>query len=197
MRRKQLSPNFGSLCWLQDHGACNTGAITEIFNGTQRSFNLSVWFPKKPSMETAVVYLVDHILEHTDKQKLTVAAFIDLKKAFDLDNYKCPLHKLEHYGVKNKVLNGLKTLVYKDCAFLSGKCLAKHDMIKVWHYQHQFPTVDRALLLRCISDYYDKKTTFSLVSVKLTLNGKLTEICYTHTHTHTRTHTHTHPQVLN
>lgn len=34
-------------------------------------------FRKKHSTETADVYLVDHILEHTDKQQLTGAAFID------------------------------------------------------------------------------------------------------------------------
>ena len=56
-------------------------------------------FRKKHSTETAVVHLADHILEHMDKQQLTGAAFIDLKKAFDLVDHKCPLHKLEHYGV--------------------------------------------------------------------------------------------------
>ena len=45
-------------------------------------------FRKKHSTETAVVHLVDHILEHMDKQQLTGAAFIDLKKAFDLVDHK-------------------------------------------------------------------------------------------------------------
>ena len=49
-------------------------------------------FRKKHSTETAVVYLVDHILEHMDKQQLTGAAFIDLKKAFDLVDHHCLLH---------------------------------------------------------------------------------------------------------
>ena len=57
-------------------------------------------FWKKHSTETAVVYMVDHILEQMEKQKLTGAAFIDLKKAFDLVNHKWLLHKLEHYGVR-------------------------------------------------------------------------------------------------
>ena len=50
------------------------------------------------------MYLVDHIMEQMDKQKLTVAAFIDLKKACDLVNYKRLLHKLEHYGVREQSL---------------------------------------------------------------------------------------------
>ena len=61
-------------------------------------------FRKKHSTETAVVYLVDHILERMDKQQLTGAAFFDLKKAFDLADHHCLLHKLQHYGVSGRSL---------------------------------------------------------------------------------------------
>ena len=57
-------------------------------------------FSKKHSTETAVVYLVDHILEHMNRQQLAGAAFVDLKKAIDLVDHLCPLHKLKHYGVR-------------------------------------------------------------------------------------------------
>ena len=53
-------------------------------------------FRKRHSTQTAVTYLSDFILENTDKQKLTGAVFIDLKKAFDLVNHKCLLYKLKH-----------------------------------------------------------------------------------------------------
>ena len=52
------------------------------------------------SAKAFVDYLVDHILEHMDKQQLTGAAFIDLKRAFDLVDHCCLLHKLEHYGFR-------------------------------------------------------------------------------------------------
>lgn len=49
--------------------------------------SLSVYqygFRKKHSTETAVIYLTDYILDHMDRQMITGAAFIDLKKAFQL-----------------------------------------------------------------------------------------------------------------
>ena len=32
-RDKNNSPNFGSFCCLQDHGACSSGTIAQIFDG--------------------------------------------------------------------------------------------------------------------------------------------------------------------
>ena len=43
-----------------------------------------------------------------DKQQLTGAAFIDLKKAFDLVDHHCLLHKLQHYGVRGCSLTWFK-----------------------------------------------------------------------------------------
>ena len=57
-------------------------------------------FRKRHTIQTVVTYLSDFILEHKDKQKLTGAVFMDLKKVFDLVNHNCLLHKLEHYGVR-------------------------------------------------------------------------------------------------
>ena len=51
-------------------------------------------FRKRHSTQTAVTYLTDFILECMDKQELMGAVFIDLKKAFDLVDHKCLLHKL-------------------------------------------------------------------------------------------------------
>ena len=43
---------------------------------------------KQHSIQPAVTYLSDFILENMDKQELTGADFIDLKKAFDLVNHR-------------------------------------------------------------------------------------------------------------
>ena len=39
-----------------------------------------------------------------DKQRITGSIFIDLKKAFDLLDHHCLLHKPEHYGIRGKSL---------------------------------------------------------------------------------------------
>ena len=63
-------------------------------------------FRKKHSTETAVVYLTDYILEHMDRQMITWAVFIDLKKDFDLVDHECLLFKLEEYcGVRGSSLD--------------------------------------------------------------------------------------------
>ena len=51
-------------------------------------------FRKKYSPETATVHFVDHILEQMDKQRITGCTFLILKKAFDLVDDHCRLHKL-------------------------------------------------------------------------------------------------------
>ena len=56
------------------------------------------------STETATVYFVDYILEQMDKRWITGSIFIDLKKAFDLVDHHCLLHKLEHYGIRGTSL---------------------------------------------------------------------------------------------
>ena len=62
-------------------------------------------FQKKHSTETAIVYLTDYILEHMDRQMITGAVYIDLKKAFDLVDHEYLLFKLEHYRVRGSSLD--------------------------------------------------------------------------------------------
>ena len=47
-----------------------------------------------------MVYLTDYVLEHMDRQMITGAYFVDLKKAFYLVEDECLLFKVEHYRVR-------------------------------------------------------------------------------------------------
>jgi exonuclease III len=62
-------------------------------------------FRKNHSTETAVIHVVDHILQHMDKQQVTGAVFVDLKKAFDLVDHECLFYKLEHYGIRGQTMS--------------------------------------------------------------------------------------------
>ena len=73
----------------------------------QKSSSFSVHqsgFQRKHSTETATVHFVDHILEQMDKQRITGSIFGHLKKAFDLVDHHCLLHKLEHYEIRGEIL---------------------------------------------------------------------------------------------
>ena len=70
-------------------------------------------FQKKHSTETAIVYLTDYILEHMDRQMITGAVYIDLKKAFHLVDHEYLLFKLEHYGVRGSSLDWFRNYLTK------------------------------------------------------------------------------------
>ena len=70
-------------------------------------------FWKKLSTETAIVYLTDYILEHMDRQMITGAVYIDLKKAFHLVDHEYLLFKLEHYGVRGSSLDWFRNYLTK------------------------------------------------------------------------------------
>ena len=81
---------------------------------------------RKHSTETAAVYFVDHILEQMDKQMMTGSIFIDLEKAFDLVDHQSLLHKLEHYGIRDKSLKWFEN--YLTIADFRGS-----NRIKTYH----------------------------------------------------------------
>ena len=52
-------------------------------------------------MECAIQFQLVAFLK---KQRITGSIFIDLKKAFDLVDHHCLLHKLEHYEIRGNSL---------------------------------------------------------------------------------------------
>ena len=87
------------------------------------SFNQS-GFRKKHSTETAAVYFVDHILEQMDRQMMTGSIFIDLRRAFDLVDNQCLLHKVEHYGIREKNLKWFEN--YLTTPISEGQIQSRH-----------------------------------------------------------------------
>ena len=69
--------------------------MTPIFEARARNDENN--YRKKFSAETALVYFIDHILDHMNRQMTTGAVSIDLKKDFDLIGHECILYKQELY----------------------------------------------------------------------------------------------------
>ena len=65
-------------------------------------------FRKNRSTTSTIVSFTDEVLGAMNDSKLTLATFIDLKKAFDTINHTVLLRKMEHLGVRRKVLGWCK-----------------------------------------------------------------------------------------
>ena len=67
-----------------------------------------MWIQKNYSTAHALIQLYDKISNALDNKRVTLGLFIDLSKAFDTVNHESLLDKLEHYGVRLLLYNGLK-----------------------------------------------------------------------------------------
>ena len=67
-------------------------------------------FRKNYSTAHALIQLYDNISNALDNKRITLGLFIDLSKAFDTVNHESLLDKLEHYGVRLLLYNGLKVI---------------------------------------------------------------------------------------
>lgn len=76
-------------------------------------------YREKHSTELAALEMVNNIINKLDKKEIPFNIYIDLSKAFDTLDHTILLHKLQHYGVKNKSLSLLKNYLENRCQFIS------------------------------------------------------------------------------
>ena len=66
-------------------------------------------FTTNSSPKLAITTIYDKLLDNFDKNQYTCAIFLDIKKAFDSLDHKTLLKKLNHYGVREKIWNLMKS----------------------------------------------------------------------------------------
>lgn len=84
----------------------------QLYNFLDRQnllFRSQYGFRQKYSTELAALELFDRIYEETQKGNVPLAIFLDLSKAFDTLDHQVLLWKLEHYGIRNRSLQLLKS----------------------------------------------------------------------------------------
>ena len=79
-------------------------------------------FRKDNSTIYALMQITERIKESINNGKFGCGIFIDLRKAFDTVNHDILLLKLEHYGIRDNMLNWFKSYLsnIKQYVYLNG-----------------------------------------------------------------------------
>ena len=81
-------------------------------------YNHQYGFREGHSTEAATLEFVDHIFSDLDQNKLPLAIFLDLSKAFDTIDHHILLTKLHHYGIANTELNWFASYISHRTQFV-------------------------------------------------------------------------------
>ena len=86
-------------------------------------YSLQFGFQKNHSIDHALVSLTESVKNTLDNKRLGCGIFIDLQRAFDTDNHKILLSKLEHYGIRGCALEWLRSYLSdrKQYVSVNGK----------------------------------------------------------------------------
>jgi hypothetical protein len=79
--------------------------LHNFFKENNLYYNCQYGFREAHSTEHAVLELIDKVVMQLDNNKLPVAIFMDLTKAFDTINHSILLQKLQYYGIRNNALS--------------------------------------------------------------------------------------------
>ena len=104
-KERHIISNYRPICLLNVVSKVLEKVIsTRLLNHveTNRILNDSQFaYRKGRGTDSAISKFVNSIIDNFEKGDYTVAAYLDLTKAFDCVNHQILLYKLDHYGVKN------------------------------------------------------------------------------------------------
>ena len=115
--------NYRPICMLNCVSKILEKVISERLishlEGNEILSNCQYAYRKSRNTELAIMNLVSSILENFDKNKITIAIFLDLTRAFDCVDHHILCKKLEYYGVTNTALNWFKDYLSNREQFVS------------------------------------------------------------------------------
>jgi len=93
-------------------------------------YRLQFGFRKKYSTNHALLSIVEQIRSNLDNKTFSCGVFVDLEKAFDTVNHNILLKKLDHYGIRGKDNNWIRSYLTNrtQCVSING---AKSENMKV------------------------------------------------------------------
>ena len=83
--------------------------LTKFIEDSNLLYKYQFGFRKNHSTELALIEIVDQIRLSLDNNNMTCGIFIDLSKAFDTVNHDILIGKLEHYGIRGKALDLIRS----------------------------------------------------------------------------------------
>ena len=82
-------------------------------------------FRESHSTELAITSIHNALLENLDNNLITCTVFLDLAKAFDSVSHEILLRKLQHYGVRGKALELLRSYLSSRSQFVKLNGVSK------------------------------------------------------------------------
>ncbi len=92
--------------------------LYKYLNSNKLLYSSQYGFREGHSTEFAALEMIDRVVQQMDNDEIPINIFLDLSKAFDTLDHKILLHKLKHYGIKDKSLKLFQSYLFDRKQFV-------------------------------------------------------------------------------